>query len=229
MLIAKEDSFVLDKEPESKIIGKFVILVPFSNLNMEVYVTKEERLTPLNDAVLRIYALENQNFNIEETSEILGVSISDVENSYYRLLEKDLIDFVTKRITDDGRKYITERKAINRLKERFSLIVNKITGEVSYQEEGAFIRFKDKRKSSHLTPYERNKDIILEESITLNLVQKIWNYRKEYDEIRYQGELIELLNSHEKGTVYKKFNIYYFMNKQNNVEIRAYERNNRDK
>ena len=172
--------------------------------------------------------LENQNFNIEETSEILGVSISDVENSYYRLL-KDLIDFVTKRITDDGRKYITERKAINRLKERFSLIVNKITGEVSYQEEGAFIRFKDKRKSSHLTPYERNKDIILEESITLNLVQKIWNYRKEYDEIRYQGELIELLNSHEKGTVYKKFNIYYFMNKQNNVEIRAYERNNRDK
>lgn len=229
MLIAKEDSFVLDKEPESKIIGKFVILVPFSNLNMEVYVTKEERLTPLNDAVLRIYALENQNFNIEETSEILGVSISDVENSYYRLLEKDLIDFVTKRITDDGRKYITERKAINRLKERFSLIVNKITGEVSYQEEGAFIRFKDKRKSSHLTPYERNKDIILEESITLNRVQKIWNYRKEFDEIRYQGELIELLNSHEKGTVYKKFNIYYFMNKQNNVEIRAYERNNRDK
>lgn len=77
---------------------------------MEVYVTKEERLTPLNDAVLRIYAMENQNFNIEETSEILGVSISDVENSYYRLLEKDLIDFVTKRITDDGRKYITERK-----------------------------------------------------------------------------------------------------------------------
>ena len=229
MLIAKEDSFVLDKEPESKIIGKFVILVPFSNLNMEVYVTKEERLTPLNDAVLRIYAMENQNFNIEETSEILGVSISDVENSYYRLLEKDLIDFVTKRITDDGRKYITERKAINRLKERFSLIVNKITGEVSYQEEGAFIRFKDKRKSSHLTPYERNKDIILEEIITLNRVQKIWNYRKEFDEIRYQGELIELLNSHEKGTVYKKFNIYYFMNKQNNVEIRAYERNNRDK
>ena len=103
MLIAKEDSFVLDKEPESKIIGKFVILVPFSNLNMEVYVTKEERLTPLNDAVLRIYAMENQNFNIEETSEILGVSISDVENSYYRLLEKDLIDFVTKRITDDSR------------------------------------------------------------------------------------------------------------------------------
>lgn len=44
-----------------------------------------------------------------------------------------------------------------------------------------------------------------------------------------RGELIELLNSHEKGTVYKKFNIYYFMNKQNNVEIRAYERNNRDK
>mgnify|MGYP003496540907 FL=1 len=81
MLIAKEDSFVLDKEPESKIIGKFVILVPFSNLNMEVYVTKEERLTPLNDAVLRIYALENQNFNIEETSEILGVIISDVEKS----------------------------------------------------------------------------------------------------------------------------------------------------
>lgn len=41
---------------------------------MEVYVTREV-LTPLNDAVLRIYAMENQNFNIEDTFKYLGVSI----------------------------------------------------------------------------------------------------------------------------------------------------------
>lgn len=229
MIINKDDAFILEKDEEGRVIGKYTVLIPFANLNVDAYVSDVVTLPPLNDAVLRLYAADIENFRFERIANLLGVDSEDVENAYYSLLEKDFIDFLTKSVTDDGRRYITNRKITNRIKQRFNLVVNKITGEASIQEEGAFIRYKDRRKSNYQCPYERNEDIDLYKEVTLNRVKNVWDSRKQIDEYRYQGELKEILNISEKGTVFRKFTVYYFMNKQNNVEIRVYEKNIRDK
>ena len=65
--------------------------------------------------------------------------------------------------------------------------------------------------------------------ITFDSISKVWNFRKKVDDYRYRGELSEILKTSQKNTVYKKYNVYYFINEQNEVEIRAYERSHRDK
>lgn len=229
MILTKDDLYILEQDLESKIISKFTVLIPFLNLNIDGYVSTEEKLPPIDDAILRLYEGTLKKFNKEKVSKLLGIDEDSVENSFIHLLEKEYIDFNTRSLTDEGRKYIVNRKVINRSKQKFNLIINRITGEVSYQEEGAFIRFKDKQKSYFDTLYDRNNELNMEEIISLQQVKKVWDYRKNIDDYHYKGELLEVLNFEEKGSVFKKFNIYYFMNKQNNVEIRAYDRNTRDK
>ncbi|MGJ0997427.1 hypothetical protein ACR76W_17720, partial [Enterococcus casseliflavus] len=118
---------------------------------------------------------------------------------------------------------------MNRNKQTLTVAVNKITGEVDYQEEGAFINYQDKNKSALKFPYEYNEKIVIQDMITFEKMSKVWNFRKKVDEYKYKGELAEVLASPEKNTVYKKYNIYYYLNEQNELEIRAYERTRRDK
>ncbi|MBM7709258.1 hypothetical protein [Enterococcus lemanii] len=227
MIIREEDLFVLESEEEGKIISKSTLLIPFSNLNLTAYVSNEEKLSPIEDAVLRLYGIDVEKFNINRASNLLAVPTDDIQNSYLNLLQKEYIDYLTKGLTDDGRKYIFNRKINNRVKKDFNLVVNKITGELSYQEEASYIRFKDKQKSYFNSIYEDEQ--FYDVDLSLEKIRPIWKYRKNMGDNRYKGELLEVLTAEEKGTVYRKFNIYYFLNKQNNVEIRAYYRTERNR
>lgn len=229
MIIKEEDSFALESDAESKVILKSIILIPFANLNVTAYVSNEERLLPLEDAILRLYENDIEAFDICKISKLLAVSQQDVKNSYLTLLQREYIDFSSKALTDDGRSYVTTRKISMRRKQNFNLVVNKITGELSYQEESSFIRYKDKQNSYFDSDYEKNPNLNLREAVSIEKAKKIWDHRKTYNDNRFKGDLVELLSISEKGTVYKKFNIFYFLNKQNKVEIRAYERSTRNK
>ncbi|MBC2195266.1 hypothetical protein [Listeria booriae] len=229
MILNESDIFAIDEmDLGNKIINKQTVLIPYSNQEVDVYVNEEEKLPPISDAVLRLYKV-NDDYSFDEMGEILGIDGGEVNNAYLSLLEKNLIDYISRSITDEGRRYINDRKINNRKKQSITVAVNKITGDVSYQEEGAFIKYSDKQSSIFKCPYEQNSQLSIQDSITFDRVTRLWNYRKKIDEYRYKGDISEILKKSQKNTVYKKYNIYYFMNEQNEVEMRAYERTRRDK
>lgn len=229
-MILNESDVLAVKEMDlgNKLINKQTILIPYSNQEVDVYVNEEEQLPPISDAVLRLYKV-NDDYSFDDMGSLLGIDRDEVNNAYLSLLENNLIDYVSKSITDEGRKYINDRKIINRKKQSITVAVNKITGEVAYQEEGAFIKYSDKQSSILKCPYEQNDQLSIQNMITFDSISKVWNFRKKVDDYRYRGELSEILKTSQKNTVYKKYNVYYFINEQNEVEIRAYERSHRDK
>lgn len=229
MILNESDVFaVKEMDLGNKLINKQTILIPYSNQEVDVYVNEEEQLPPISDAVLRLYKV-NDDYSFDDMGSLLGIDRDEVNNAYLSLLENNLIDYVSKSITDEGRKYINDRKIINRKKQSITVAVNKITGEVAYQEEGAFIKYSDKQSSILKCPYEQNDQLSIQNMITFDSISKVWNFRKKVDDYRYRGELSEILKTSQKNTVYKKYNVYYFINEQNEVEIRAYERSHRDK
>ncbi|MGF1932459.1 hypothetical protein [Enterococcus casseliflavus] len=229
MILNESDTFVIEEiGTNNKIIKKQTILIPYSNRRVDVYVNEEEVLPPICDAILRLYQITSE-FDFVQMGDLLGIDSLEVNNIYLSLIEKGLIDYVSHILTDEGRAYINRRKLVNRNKQTLTVAVNKITGEVDYQEEGAFINYQDKNKSALKFPYEYNEKIVIQDMITFEKMSKVWNFRKKVDEYKYKGELAEVLASPEKNTVYKKYNIYYYLNEQNELEIRAYERTRRDK
>lgn len=229
MILNESDVFaVKEMDSGNKLINKQTILIPYSNQEVDVYVNEEEQLPPISDAVLRLYKV-NDDYSFDDMGRLLGIDGDEVNNAYLSLHENNLIDYVSKSITDEGRKYINDRKIINRKKQSITVAVNKITGEVAYQEEGAFINYSDKQSSILKCPYEQNDQLSIQDMITFDRISKVWNFRKKVDDYRYRGELAEILKTSQKNTVYKKYNVYYFINEQNEVEIRAYERSHRDR
>lgn len=229
MILNESDVFAMEEmNLGNKIINKQTILIPYSNQEVDIYVNEEEQLSPISDAVLRLYKV-NDDYSFDDMGNLLGIDGEEVSNAYLSLLEKNLIDYVSKSITDEGRKYINDRKIVNRKKQSITIAVNKITGEVAYQEEGAFIKYSDKQSSIFKCPYEQNNQLSIQDMITFEEISKVWSFRKKIDDYRYRGELSEILKTSQKNTVYRKYNIYYFLNEQNEIEIRAYERTHRDR
>lgn len=229
MILNESDVFAMNEiGTGNKIINKQTILIPYSNQEVDVYINEEEKLSPIADAVLRLYKV-NDGYSFDEMGELLGIDGREINNAYLSLIEKNLIDYISQSITDEGRRYINNRKINNRKKQSITVAVNKITGEVAYQEEGAFINYRDKQCSILKCPYEQNDQLSVKDMITFDQVSKVWKFRKKIDDYKHRGELSEILKTSQKNTVYKRYNIYYFLNEQNEVEIRAYERTYRDR
>lgn len=229
LILNESDVFAMNEIGSgNKIINKQTILIPYSNQEVDVYINEEEKLSPIADAVLRLYKV-NDGYSFDEMGELLGIDGREINNAYLSLIEKNLIDYISQSITDEGRRYINNRKINNRKKQSITVAVNKITGEVAYQEEGAFINYRDKQCSILKCPYEQNDQLSVKDMITFDQVSKVWKFRKKIDDYKHRGELSEILKTSQKNTVYKRYNIYYFLNEQNEVEIRAYERTYRDR
>ncbi|MBC2202385.1 hypothetical protein HCX59_14275, partial [Listeria welshimeri] len=117
MILNESDIFAIDEmDLGNKIINKQTVLIPYSNQEVDVYVNEEEKLPPISDAVLRLYKV-NDDYSFDEMGEILGIDGGEVNNAYLSLLEKNLIDYISRSITDEGRRYINDRKINNRKKQ----------------------------------------------------------------------------------------------------------------
>lgn len=229
-MLIREEEGVLVKElnQKSKIIGKFEIAVPFYNLKVGVYSYKNKKLSAILDAVLRLYNLFDKEENVfSKIGETLGLEEEEIKTAYYSLIDQDLIDYLNKEITDEGRKYINDNKYINREKSSLNIVINKITGKIDMREASSFIHPKDLHSLDLTCPYDKKKGD-LNGLIDIKSVRKIWNYRKEYDPDKYEGDITEIIKIDERNNVYWRFNVYYLMNEHNKVEIRVFEKNRRD-
>jgi|GEM_PF-5993704 len=225
MLNKTNYELIRTEKPFSKIIGSYELVVPLYNINIEVYVENEESLPPILDSVFSLYYL---NYSLEEVGYFLGTDQEVIKTSFYELIDMDFIDYISKRVTDKGRKYYIEKKVTNYDRKTINLVINKLTGEILSNESHSYSSRRDMLDLNGKTKYLENEKIKVEEILTLKQVRKIWAERAIWDEKKYNGNILEIVNITERDNVYLKEDVVYVLEDKKNIELLCFFRNKRD-
>lgn len=209
MLIEKIVDNVKEELPGFELVGYSEIGLPVFNRSLYCEVLSKQGISVVDEFVLRYYAL---NLTISEISEILGIDYSIVEEAWWSLIQDELVDYQSKKITELGQNYINDIK-VERIETRvLKVSIDGLTGKITKQNPN-LMGTKQLRSLglNSLRPLFMIPDI---ESLNLTQIRRVYKAQQRLEEDQ-KDELLGVYNMEGRKTEYRRLMLFAYSNGSN--------------
>lgn len=205
--------------PDYKIINITEVGFPIFKKTVICLATLYKGLPVVMDFALKLL---NQGFNIKLISEFLSIDEELIRNAVYDLELNGMYDLKTQKLTDDGRKYISNNKYEQLQRVELPISVNGFTGYIGKSRN--YISNKN-AKAINLNTLEPILDKKNNEIIYGQIIKRILNEYIKESNSEYEGQLVEMVSVNEKPTEYKKYYIVVIEDLDKKSRLVVYDRN----
>lgn len=207
-----------DELPGYKISGYTEMCAPVFKRSLHCLMQNRGQLPVVVEFVLHYY---NLGVGLEEIAPILGLDKELIEQAWWELVYHDFVDDRTKRITQEGQDYLQERRMEKREQALVQVCIDGILGSVK-MDTTLLMANKQVRDNGlkSLRPVIPEPGV---ETIEFLKVKRVIGEYKKVDEELYDGDLIEIVNIEGNKTFFKRINILFYSNDDNNTRIAVYE------
>ncbi|MEK3937422.1 hypothetical protein MKY41_19210 [Sporosarcina sp. FSL W7-1349] len=203
--------------PYYRVINVFEIGMPVFKKSAKCLATIEKGLPIVQEYTLK---LSNLNYSTIEISEMLALDKDLVKSAYYSLIQLDLIDFKTRKITEKGREALNKSKYSSLEITEVSLSINSYTGNI--YKSGSFIKAKNTNKMNLFTikPLLSKNDQNL---VDYTKVRSIFKSTKKEEDAEFDGNLVEISRVVNKADEFYKLYIVILESPDKEIRLLAYD------
>ncbi|WP_368502787.1 hypothetical protein AB3N04_00170 (plasmid) [Alkalihalophilus sp. As8PL] len=205
--------------PDYKIINITEVGFPIFQKAVVCLATLYKGLPVVMDFTLKLL---NQEINTKLISELLSIDEELIKNAVYDLELNGMYDLKTQRLTDDGRKYISNNKYEQLQRIELPISVDGFTGYI--RKSRNYISNKN-AKAINLNTLEPILDKNNNEIIYGQIIKRILEEYIKESNSEYEGQLVEMVSVNEKPTEYKKYNIVVIEDLDKKSRLVVYDRN----
>lgn len=210
-------SAVKQEFPVYKIINILEVGVPIFKKSAKCLATVEKGLPIVQEFTLKLVHLE---YDISEISEMLALDLDLVQSAYYSLIQLELIDFKTRKLSEKGREVLNKSKYSNLEMTEVSLSINSYTGHI--YKNGNFIRSNKTKKMNLFTikPILSKSD---ENLVDYTKVRSIFKKIKKEEDSEFEGNLVEISKITNKADEFYKVYLVILETPEKEVRLLAYD------
>lgn len=210
-------SAVKQEFPVYKIINILEVGVPIFKKSAKCLATVEKGLPIVQEFALKLVHLE---YDISEISEMLALDLDLVQSAYYSLIQLELIDFKTRKLSEKGREVLNKSKYSNLEMTEVSLSINSYTGHI--YKNGNFIRSNKTKKMNLFTikPILSKSD---ENLVDYTKVRSIFKEIKKEEDPEFEGNLVEISKITNKADEFYKVYLVILETPEKEVRLLAYD------
>ncbi|MBP0726398.1 hypothetical protein J5Y03_14645 [Bacillus sp. RG28] len=205
--------------PDYRIINIKEVGFPILKKTVICLATLYKGLPVVMDFTLKLL---NQSYDTKQISEMLSIDEELIKNAVFDLELNNMYDLKTQKLTDDGRKYISNNKYEQLHRVELPISVDGFTGFI--KKSRSYITNKN-AKSINLNTLEPIIDKKNNSIIHGQIIKKILEEYIKESNSEYEGQLVEMVSVNEKPTEYKKYYIVVIEDLDSNSRLVVYDRN----
>lgn len=198
--------------------GYVEICAPVYKRTLNCLMASKGQLPIVTEFLLHYYSL---GINLNEITKILGIDQELVMDSWWELIHRDFIDFVTKKITDIGYGYLEERKLEKVEHISVPVCIDGLIGTVR-MDNSQLMRNKNVRENGLRSMRPVISDIN-ENNIDFQQVKYVINSYKKIDEEYYEGDLLDVSKVEGIKTFYKRLHVILYSNSDYHTRVAVYD------
>lgn len=208
--------------PGYNLLGYIEVAIPIYEIRLHVLALTRTTIPVIEEFVLNFY---NEGLDLDKIEKLLGLDKELIDQAWAGLMQRDYISYIDKHITEQGLEYLNNNSVEELEKIEFPILIDGITGTINkINTQLMNTRNVKKIGLKALKANIRRPNI---DEIDFKSVKKVFNSYKNKNPDIYSGDILEIVHMEGKSTKFKRIEMLFFKNNENDTRILAYDGYNR--
>ncbi|WP_108672405.1 hypothetical protein [Peribacillus acanthi] len=208
---------VKNEFPSYKVINIFEVGFPIFKKQIKCLATVEKGLPIVLEFTLKLI---NLGYEIIEISEMLALEEGLISSAYFDLIQLELIDYKSRKITDKGREALFKSKYSNLEMVDLNINIDSYLGTII--KNHTFVKAKNTSKINLFTV----KPLLLKEDASLidySKVRNVFKEMKKEEDPEFDGNLVEISKIISRPDEFKRLYLVVLKSIENESRILVYD------